>query len=140
MRWYPASGPLIPGHFQALSTPDALNPVLADPKASTPMQCGDPAIAVASVAGRKRHNGFGQHILVSTHRGHIALRSKGLADDPAGATFRQVILLTDRLDRLPASIARYKFPSVISMWICFSRDRSATSLTLRNLDHQAVIS
>lgn len=42
-------------------------------------------------------------------------------------SFRHSILVLDRLDCLPASVGRYKFPSAISFRICFSRDRSATS-------------
>lgn len=50
-----------------------------------------------------------------------------LADDPAGMTFRETILFSDAVDRLPASLGGYKFPEATSASTCFSKDRSATS-------------
>ena len=114
-------------HFKALTAPDALDPVLANLPATGPQQRSYPAVAVAPVLGRQGDNGLGQHILVSPDRRDIALGSPRLADDPASMAFRQPILLLDRLNRLPASIGRYKFPSATSLRICFSSDRSATS-------------
>jgi hypothetical protein len=37
-----------------------------------------------------------------------------LADDPAGVTFREVVLLPDAVHRLPASLGGYKFPEATS--------------------------
>ena len=42
------------------------------------------------------------------------LRIPMLADDPAGVTFRETVLLTDAIDRLPASFGGYKFPEATS--------------------------
>jgi hypothetical protein len=80
--------PLFLGYFEALPAPDALNPVLAHPPAADPQQCGDPAIAVTTILRRKRDNGLGQRILVSTNRGNVALGAPRLADDPAGMSLR----------------------------------------------------
>ena len=45
--------------------------------------------------------------------------------------FAQPILLTSRLDRLPAPLGAYKFPRAMSFNTCFSSDRSATSFLSR---------
>jgi hypothetical protein len=54
-----------------------------------------------------------------------------LADDPAGLAFRELILLPDPLDSLPATFGAYKFPEEMSFNTCFSSDRSATNLFRR---------
>ena len=68
----------------------------------------------------------GQPILVGRHGRHVALRAAVLADDPAGVTFRETVLLPDPVHRLPATLGGYKFPEATSASTCFSKDRSAT--------------
>ena len=77
--------------------------------------------------GRQRQDGLGQPILIGTGDNRITLRATRLADDPAGLAFRELILLPDPLDSLPAPFGAYKFPEEISFKTCFSSDRSATS-------------
>ena len=50
-----------------------------------------------------------------------------LANDPAGMTLGETVLLSDTVNRLPASLEGYKFPEATSFKTCFSKDRSATS-------------
>ena len=104
-----------------------MNPVLAYLPSRGLQQRGEAAVAVASVLGRQGDDGTGQRILVGRHGGHVALRAPVLADDPAGVTFREAVLLLDPSHRLPASLGGYKFPEATSASTCFSRDRSATS-------------
>ena len=104
-----------------------MNPVLAYLPSRCLQQRGDAAVAVASVLGRQGDDGTGQRILVGRHGGHVALRAPVLADDPAGVTFREAVLLSDPSHRLPASLGGYKFPEATSASTCFSKDRSATS-------------
>ena len=115
------------GDLEPLATPDALNPVLAHLPAACLQQRGDAAIAIAPVIGGQGNDGSGQRILVGRHGRHVALRAAVLADDPAGVTFREAVLLPDRVHRLPASLGGYKFPEATSASTCFSKDRSATS-------------
>ena len=115
------------GDLQPLATPDPLNPVLAHPPAVCLQQRGDASVAIAPILGRQGNDGSGQPILVCRHGGHVALRAAVLADDPAGVTFREAVLLPNAVDRLPASLGGYKFPEATSARTCFSNDRSATS-------------
>ena len=103
-----------------------MNPVLAHRPAACLQQGGDAAVAVAPVFGRQGDDGAGQLILVGQHGRHVALRAPVLADDPAGVTFREAVLLPDAIDRLPAPLGGYKFPEATSASTCFSKDRSAT--------------
>src|SRR3569833_2156943 len=73
------------------------------------------------------HDGSGERILVSPHRGDVALCPPGLADDPAGVALREAVLLSDALNGLPAPLGAYKFPAATSLSTCFSSERSATS-------------
>ena len=115
------------GDLQPLATPDPLNPVLAHPPAVCLQQRGDASVAIAPILGGQGNDGSGQPILVGRHGGHVALRAAVLADDPAGVTFREAVLLPNAVDRLPASLGGYKFPEATSARTCFSNDRSATS-------------
>jgi len=92
---------------------------------------GDPPIAVASILGRQRQDGLGQPVLIGAGDDRIKLRAMRLANDPAGLAFRELMLLPDPLDRLPATFGAYKFPEEISFKTCFSSDRSAISHSSR---------
>ena len=122
-----AAGLVLLRDLQPLTTPDALNPILPHLPAVCLQQRGDAAVAIAPVLGRQGVNGAGQCIFVGQHGLHVALRAPMLADDPAGVTFREAVLLSDPFNRLPASLRGYKFPEATSASTCFSRDRSATS-------------
>lgn len=123
----PPAWSLFLGNLQALPAPDAADAVLANIPPGFVEQGRDPAIAVPTVLRAKGDDGPRQGILVSPNRGDITLRSARLADDAAGVTFREAVLLPDAPYRLPASVGRYKFPEAISFRTCFSSDRSATS-------------
>jgi hypothetical protein len=90
-------------------------------------QLGDPPVAIAPILGRQRQNCLRQPVFVGSGNDRIALGTTVLADDPAGLAFRELILLPNPLDSLPASLGAYKFPEEISFSTCFSSDRSATS-------------
>lgn len=92
------------GDLQPLATPDALNPILAHLPAVCLQQRGDAGVAVAPILGRQGNDGSGQPILVGRQGGHVALRTPVLTDDPAGVTFREAVLCSDTVDRLPASL------------------------------------
>ena len=122
----PASRLLLPGYFQPLTAPDALNPIPAHVPACVGKQRCDPAIAVAAVLGGKGDDRSRQRILVSSDDGGVSLCPAGLADDPAGLALRETVLLPDAIHRLPAPLGAYKFPEATSLRTCFSSDRSAT--------------
>src|SRR5439155_3628121 len=113
-------------HLQPLAAPDALNPILANLNAACVQQGRHPAIAVTAILRGKEDDIPRQLIFIRLVRGNIALCSPWLPDDPAGQPFAQPILLTSRLDRLPAPLGAYKFPRAMSFNTCFSSDRSAT--------------
>ena len=92
------------GNLQPLATPDPLNPVFADLPSGRLQQRGDTEVALAPVLGCQGNDGLGQLILVRQHGRHVALRAAVLTDDPAGVTFREAVLLPDRVHRLPASL------------------------------------
>ena len=117
---------LLLGYFQALSAPDALHTVPADIPSRGAEQGGEPAIAVPAVPRSEGDDSPGERIFVSTSGGDIALSTPRLADEPAGVTFRELILLLDAPYRLPPPVGPYKFPEAISLSTCFSSDRSAT--------------
>jgi len=98
------------GHLQPLATPDALNPILAHAPACDPQQGGDPSIAVTTIFGSEGDDGSRQCILIGPHRRNIALRPAVLADDAAGVTLRETLLLADANHRPPPSLGAYKFP------------------------------
>jgi hypothetical protein len=91
-----------------------MNPILAHLPARGLQQRGDAAVAIAPVLGRQGDNGARQRILIGRHGGHGALRAPMLADDPAGVTFREVLLLPDASNRLPVSFGGYKVPEATS--------------------------
>ena len=122
----PAARLLFPWYFQPLATPDALNPILAHAPACDPQQGRDPSIAIAAILGSKGDDGSGQCILIRPHRRNIVLGSAGLADDAAGVTLRETVLLADPVDCPPPPLGAYKFPEATSLSTCFSSDRSAT--------------
>ncbi len=104
-----------------------MNPVLAHLPAVCLRQRGDAAIAVTAIPGRQGDDGAGQPILVGRQGGHVTLCAPMRADDPAGATFREAVLLLDDRHRPPASFGGYTFPEATSASTCLSNDRSATS-------------
>ena len=123
----PGSLGLLLRHFQPLTAPDALDPILAHLNAIFVQQGRDTAVAIPAILGGEVDNVAGQIILVGLKRGKVSLRSPRLPDDPASQTFAQPVLLPSRIDRLPAPFGAYKFPDAMSLRTCFSSDRSATS-------------
>ncbi len=83
-------------------------------------------MTVPSVLGCERDNRARQRILVRTYNDGISLRSAWLADDPAGMALREIVLLPNAFNRLPAPLGAYKFPDATSLSTCFSSERSAT--------------
>ena len=102
----PTPRSLFLGDFQALPAPDAADTVLANIPPRGLQQGRDPAIAVPTVLRSQGDNGPRQPILVSPNRGDISLCSPWLADDAAGAAFREPITLPSRRDRLPPPVGR----------------------------------
>src|SRR4051794_37784321 len=123
----PTAWPMLLGHLEPLATPDALNPVLAHTPACDLQQSGDATVAIAPILRGKGHDGSGECIFVSPHRGHVALGPTGLADQAAGVALREAVLVTDALHGLTASLGAYKFPAATSLSTRFSSERSATS-------------
>ena len=87
----------------------------------------DASVTVTSVLRSQRDNGLCQRIFVSTQNDRVTLRATRLANEPAGLTLRENVLLPDPPNCLPAPFGAYKFPEAISFRTCFSRDKSATS-------------
>src|SRR5208282_3515512 len=93
---------LFPGYFQPLTTPDALDPVGTHIPARFVEHVGDPPIAIAPILRCQRQNGLCQPVLIGTGNDRVTLRATGLADDPAGLAFGELVFLPDPLDSLPA--------------------------------------
>lgn len=53
---------------------------------------------------RESEDDPGRRSLVAQQRGQVALPAPLLADDPAGALFREAVLLPDAIRRLPALV------------------------------------
>jgi len=113
-------------YFQPLAAPDTLHTVGSNTPTCILEQLGDPAIAIAAIFRCERNDRSCQRIFVRTDNPCITLCTTWLADEPAGVTFREPILLPNPLDRLPTPFGAYKFPEAISFRTCFSSDRSAT--------------
>ena len=114
------------GYFQPLAAPDALHPVGTNTPTRRVDHPGDPAIAIAPVLRSYGRNRLRQRVFVSPHNDRVTLRATRLADEPAGVTFREPILLSNPPDRLPAPFGAYKFPEARSFRTCLSSDNSAT--------------
>ena len=115
------------GNLQPLAAPDPLHAVRANVPSSIVEQRRDPPIAIAAIFGCQRYDRSGQRVFVCADNRCITLRTTWLADEPAGVTFREPVLLPSPFNRLPSPFGAYKFPEAISFRTCFSRDRSATS-------------
>lgn len=127
----PTSLGLLLRDLQPLATPDALNPILANPDPALVEQRRHPAIAVTAILRSEFDDVVGQLIFLGLLRGDVSLRPSRLPDDPAGLSLAQPVLVPSCLDRLPASLRAYNFPWAISRRTCFSSDRSATSFFSR---------
>jgi hypothetical protein len=67
-----------------------------------------------------------QSIFVRSNDDAVALRAAWLADEPAGVTLGELVLLSSPDNRQPTPFGAYKFPDAMSFRTCFSRERSAT--------------
>ena len=114
------------GNLQPLTAPDALHPVRAGIPPGISNQRCDPAIAIAAILGGQRYDRPCQGVFVCTDDRCVTLCPTRLADEPAGVTFRESVLLPNPFDCLPAPFGAYKFPEAISFKTCFSRERSET--------------
>ena len=83
----PASWPMFSGYFEPLTAPDPLHAITTDPPASLDQQCGDPAIAIASVLRSQSDNRSRQRILIRSDDCRVSLRSAWLANNPASLAF-----------------------------------------------------
>ena len=83
------------------NTPDPFNPVLAHPPACPLEQRRDPAIAIAAILGRQRHDGLGECIFVVPLRRPVALAATWLLHHTA----RQPLAHPMRLPRMDHRIA-----------------------------------
>jgi len=85
-------------HFQPLSSPQALNPPIADRPASLSQQCSDPAIAISAVlTGQLDHVGH-QPVFVCATLWDAPLRGPVLSKHAAGASLRYFELAADMID------------------------------------------
>ena len=91
--------------------------------------CAGP-LAVAPILRSQRYNGLRQRTFVSARNNTVTLHATRLADDPAGLTLRETVLLSNPINRLPAQVGAYKFPEAMSFNTCFSSDRSAITKSL----------
>jgi hypothetical protein len=104
-----------------------LHTVDADVPPGISNQRCDPAVAIAAILGGQRYDRSGQRVFVCTDVCCVTLCPTWLADQPAGVTFRELILVPNPFDCLPAPFGAYKFPEAISFNTCFSRERSETN-------------
>ena len=115
------------GYFGPSTAPDPLDAITANLPAGFGKKRPDPTIAIASITRSQRDNRARQRIFISPDDGGVSLRPAWLADDPAGMTFRETVLLPNALlDCLAAPLGAYKFPKATSLSTCFSSERSAT--------------
>ncbi len=92
--------------------------------ASGPQQRGDAAIIAAPGLGCQGDDGLDQRILIGRHGRHVTLRVAVPADDPAGVTFREPILLSDPVHRLDHALGL--------LFACFQADLNAGFITVQN--------
>jgi hypothetical protein len=117
---------VFPGNFKPLTAPDPLHTIRANLPTGLVQQSCNPAIAITAICGCKLKNGLCQGIFVRTDNSGVTLRTTWLADEPAGVTLGELILLPGPDNRLPTPFGAYKFPEAISFKTCFSSERSAT--------------
>jgi len=97
------------------------------PRAGSPRQGGDPAVAVTAKAGGEPDDGGGQGRLVVRRLRSPALGGAMLAENPAGQAFGHAMLGDDALHAGAAAGGAQKFPAAASWRISFSSVRSDTA-------------
>jgi hypothetical protein len=91
-------------HLEPLAAPDPLDPLRVHPPPGRPEQRRDPAVAVTAVGARQADDVSGQHVLVRTRPGRVALHGAVLAQGPAGPPFGDPERLDGPADRGPAAL------------------------------------
>src|SRR5271170_1042785 len=86
-------------YLEPFTTPDAFDPVFANPPACTLQQRRDPAVAIAAILAGKPDDGLGQCILVFARCRPVALRAAWLIDQSARPPFTCPMLGTSMRDR-----------------------------------------
>ena len=94
---------LLGRHFQSLSPPDPLHPLLVDLPSGLPQKAGHPTISVSPELAGQLHYLHSQRVLIRLDQSHMPLRRSVLPKDPTGAALRYVQPLTHRLYTGPAA-------------------------------------
>ena len=123
----PAPLGLPPRHLEPLPPPDPLDPLAVHRPARIPQQGGDPAVAVAAVAGGERDDRGGQCRLVISCRQTFALRGAVLPENPARPPLGHAELGNHMLHAGAATGGAQEFPRAASARIILSSVRSETA-------------
>ena len=91
---------LLPGHFQPLAPPQALDPLVVDLPAGVTQRGRDAAIAVTAILAGQLNHVRDQAILVGTAVRDAALGRAMLPQHPAGAAFRDPEPVADMINAL----------------------------------------
>ena len=99
----PASWLLLLGYLQPFTTPDPLNPVLADLPARPLQQRRDAAVPIAAIPAGQLNDGLGKSIFVIAPCRPVALRATWLVHQMARPPLRQTMLLLGMINRTAPS-------------------------------------
>jgi len=127
-------------HPEAFSTPESLDPFMVHSPAFPTKQRGDPSVSVSTVLRRQIRQTPDQSRLAVRRLRRPSLRRPRLPYDTAGASLRNVKAILEVFDS-PSPLRRaQKFPWVISLSICLSRESSATSFFRRTFSFSSSLS
>ena len=124
----PSSRPLFLRHFQPLSPPDPLDPILTHLPACPSQQRRDSPLAIAAVVRCQGNDGLCQCILVQPMHRFISLPSSPLPQQPAGLPLTHPISLLGTLHRTTPPLRAQKFPWATSRSTCFSSSRASSTV------------
>ena len=115
------------GHFQALSPPDPLHPLVVHRPTLDAQQVRHLPVSVATETARQPHHVSHERHLVGTHLPDPALRRPWLAQHPARAPLAHPEPLTYMHHTPPSALGAQKFPLAASSRINLSTVRFATA-------------
>jgi hypothetical protein len=118
---------LFHGHFEPLTSPQALNTLVVHQPTCIPQQSRNPTIAVATILAGQLDHVCDQPILISSANGQTSLCGSVLPQDTTNPSFRHPDVTTDVVDASTTTRGAQKFPRAASDSMSLSNVRSDTA-------------
>ncbi len=123
----PAFLRLFHGHFEPLTSPQALDTLVVHQPTCIPQQSRNPTIAVSTILAGQLDYVCNQTILVSSANGQTSLCGSMLPQDTTNPSFRHPDVTTDVVDASTTTRGAQKFPRAASDSMSLSNVRSDTA-------------